>query len=156
MESLKTVASYVFRRYQQEHGEKIDEMKLHKLLYFAQREALVQTGEPLFEGTFYGWRYGPVIKDLREEYKNETFLPEVPREVSEKLAPVMDKIFEEYAPKDSWSLSRLTHGEISWKVSRKGIAPSESGDVAMKLEDIRRDADKIRARRDALSKYTNL
>ena len=35
-------------RYQKEFGERISEMKLHKLLYFTQRESLIQLGEPMF------------------------------------------------------------------------------------------------------------
>ena len=41
MKDMKTVASYICNRYQREFGEKIDEMKLHKLMYFAQRESLI-------------------------------------------------------------------------------------------------------------------
>ena len=32
MESVKKVASYIAQRYQKEFGERISEMKLHKLL----------------------------------------------------------------------------------------------------------------------------
>ena len=53
MENLMSVASYVFNRYQETMGEKIDEMKLHKLLYFAQRESIIQRNEPLFSEDFY-------------------------------------------------------------------------------------------------------
>lgn len=54
MERLLDVASYVYNRYRKEFREEIDEMKLHKLLYFAQRESLIQTGKPLFTEDFYG------------------------------------------------------------------------------------------------------
>ena len=42
------VASYISRRYEQTFGVRIDEMKLHKLLYFVQRETLIQTDQTLF------------------------------------------------------------------------------------------------------------
>ena len=32
-----------------------------KLLYFTQRECLVQLGEPMFGAKFKAWKYGPVI-----------------------------------------------------------------------------------------------
>lgn len=156
MEHVMTVAAYVYNRYQAEFNEKIDEMKLHKLLYFAQRESLVQTNEPLFDADFYGWRYGPVLKDIRGAYKAGSFQTEIPGDTAAALSRVMDKIFEEYAGEDSWSLSRLTHGETSWKAARRGIAPTESGDVALALEDIRLDADRIRTRREMLSKFSAL
>lgn len=65
MEKIANVAQYVFERYKAVAGEIIDEMKLHKLLYFAQRESLAITNAPLFEETFEGWKYGPVCRELR-------------------------------------------------------------------------------------------
>ena len=151
MAGVLTVAAYIYRRYEAEFGEKIDEMKLHKLMYFAQRESLIRTGEPLFRATFRGWKYGPVLKELREPYRNPELLPGLKEKDADALVPVMDVIFAEYAPKDSMSLSRLTHGEISWKKSRKGISPAENSDKPMNLGDIRLDAEKIRQRREQLA-----
>ena len=48
MEKIINVAQYVFTEYKRITGEVIDEMKLHKLLYFAQskkaRQSLAQIG----------------------------------------------------------------------------------------------------------------
>ena len=55
MVNANVAASYIFERYKFEFGETIDEMKLHKLLYFAQRESIIQTGNPLVNATFRGW-----------------------------------------------------------------------------------------------------
>lgn len=156
MENVMTVASYVYNRYQNEYHEKIDEMKLHKLMYFAQRESLVRSNEPLFDAEFFAWRFGPVLKDIRDAYKADKLQAETTGDVSENLSSVMDKIFEEYAGEDSWSLSRLTHGETSWKNARKGFAPADSSDVAIALDDIRLDADRIRTRREMLNKFSTL
>lgn len=73
MENLMNIASYICSRYESEYGTKIDEMKLHKLLYFAQRESLIQNREPLFDAVFWGWKYGPVIKEIRSAYRDDTF-----------------------------------------------------------------------------------
>ena len=42
MVDVVVIASYISERYQKEYGERIDEMKLHKLLYFTQRECITQ------------------------------------------------------------------------------------------------------------------
>lgn len=152
MEDLMNVASYICTRYYEEYGSRIDEMKLHKLLYFAERESLIQNGEPLFDAVFYGWKYGPIIKEIRLAYKDDMLFSKVPQHVVSSIKSVMDKIFVEYAGKDSWSLSRLTHGEFSWKNSRQGIPDGENSDNPMKLDDIRVDADRIRERREMLLK----
>ena len=83
----------------------------------------------------------------------EIFYDEVPDDVIERILHVMDKVFEEYSSKDSWSLSRLTHGELSWKKSRVGIADGVNGDNPMSLEDIREDAKRVRQRRVMLSQF---
>lgn len=149
MKDLMTIASYICGRYEAETGERIDEMKLHKLLYFAQREQMIRTGEALFEGDFYGWRFGPVVPAIRDAYRNQNFQPVTDVDLGEDKA-VLDAVFENYAGRDSWSLSRLTHGEICWKKSRKGIAPNESSNNLIPLADIGLDARRMRERRALL------
>lgn len=147
MEDLINVASYICNRYRTECGTEIDEMKLHKLMYFSQRESFVQNREPLFNAVFYGWKYGPVLKEIREVYRENAFHAAIPCDVVERISSIMNKVFEEYAAKDSWSLSRLTHGEIAWKNSRIGIPDGANSDNPMKSDDIMKDADRIRERR---------
>lgn len=153
MEDLMNVASYIYNRYKSENGTSIDEMKLHKLLYFAQRESLIQDNEPLFDAVFYGWKFGPILKEIRIAYRDSAFYDEIPEDVVAHMLPVMNKVFEQYSVKDSWSLSRLTHGEFSWKKSRAGIADGANSDNPMQLEDIREDAMRVRERRAMLSQF---
>lgn len=149
MHDMKTAASYLCGRYEETYGQKIDEMKLHKLMYFAQRESLILTGEPLFDAEFQGWRFGPVLPALREVYKANAFAPLEELELGADQA-ALDAVFDEYAETDSWNLSLLSHGEICWKRSRKGIAPHESSSKPIPLEDIRADADRMQKRRALL------
>ena len=151
METLMNVASYIFNRYQSTTGEKIDEMKLHKMLYFAQRESFIQKNEPLFEEVFYGWKFGPVLKEIRSAYRDNAFYSHVDDDVVLRIKNIMDKIFEEYASKDSWSLSRLTHGEFAWKNSRRGIPEGANSDFPIDVEDIRKDAERVKFRRECLT-----
>lgn len=146
------VASYICRRYEHEFGSRIDEMKLHKLLYFAQRESLIQLDEPLFSEQFQAWKYGPVLVEIRNLYKLGKLNLLLS---SEEIAPyqsVFDKVFEQYAPKDAWSLSSITHGESSWQKARNGIPATENCDALIALEDIRKDAHHIKLRRFFLDK----
>lgn len=147
MISVIKAASYIFKRYEEERGIKIDEMKLHKLLYFAQREAIIQTGGPLFDAQFAAWKYGPVIVEVRNCYRSNA-LNAQPTE--EELAPYtssLDYVFLNYAPKDSWTLSMLTHGESSWQNARIGYGQDDHCDVLITTEDIAKDAERIKLRR---------
>ena len=71
MINVNKVASYICNRYKTEFNEKVSEMKLHKLLYFTQRESLIQKGQPMFEESFLAWRYGPVLVEIRSSYATD-------------------------------------------------------------------------------------
>ena len=67
MDDVLCVAKCFYDYYYEEHGHNIDEMKMHKLMYFAQRESFIEYDKPLFSARFYGWKFGPVLKEVREE-----------------------------------------------------------------------------------------
>ena len=54
MEKTMCVAKALDDMYFERYGVCMDEMKMHKLMYFSQRESLMSCNEPLFDGTFYG------------------------------------------------------------------------------------------------------
>lgn len=146
MVSVVKIASYICDRYQHEVGERIDEMKLHKLLYFMQRECLVQTDEPLFPEELHAWKYGPVMPEIRQLYRYDQLHSLPTQDEIVKYKPVFDEVFEEYAKSKPLTLVSISHGEQSWKRARKGYTKYESSDVPMKLEDIREDAERYKER----------
>ena len=150
MVSLNALISYISHEYSKEYGEEISEMKLHKLLYLTQRESLIQRGEPLIRETFYGWKYGPILKEVRSTYPSCVRTPYTETDLISEIRPIMESVFSQYAPKDAWSLSRLTHGEYSWQQSRKGIPDSANSDNPISIEDIKIDAQRIKERRELL------
>lgn len=150
MLELLKVASYISQRYLEEFGVRIDEMKLHKLLYFTQRECFIQTGYPMFEARFEAWKYGPVMVEIRQHYKDNSLQESFPEEQLKQYKPIFDSVFRIYAKQKSWSLSTLTHGEYSWKQARNGYEEQDACEVEMKTEDIKVDADRVRERRIVL------
>lgn len=154
MEDVVKIASYICQRYQDQFGQRIDEMKLHKLLYFAQRECLIQLDEPLFCEQFEAWKYGPVLVAIRQLYRDDKLHDSLSPESAKKYAGVFDMIFSQYAAKDSWSLSILTHGEYSWQEARHGIGEDEPCSAHIQIEDIRKDAKRIKQRRFVLEHFS--
>lgn len=145
MENVLNVAQFIIDEYEKMTGntEKIDEMKLHKLLYLSQRECLAILGEPLFKENFEGWRYGPVCREVRTYFTKDGLQCNT-SEISNEAAYIVRSILEQYGCIESWKLSELTHNEISWKNAREGLKPSQNGDKVLLLDDIRKDAEKIR------------
>ena len=143
MENILDVAQFLFDGYQRMSGERIDEMKLHKLLYFSQRESFAVTGKPLFEETLHGWKYGPVSPLVRGYLSDDGIVVDT-APVSDESAYLLNNVLAQYGTVASWKLSELSHEELSWKNARRGLAPNQKGNRALALDDIRKDAEKVR------------
>lgn len=157
MVDVSKLASYISYRYAHENnGAEIDEMKMHKLLYFAQRESLIQANEPLFVEDFQAWKFGPVLPVIRNIYINNALCDIPQAKLNDEQTQIMDYVFKQYSQNDSWSLSRLTHGEYSWQNARNGISEYDNCDELISLEDIKVDAEKQSQRRKALKELREL
>ena len=144
MERIIDVAQYIYDEYKQQSGEVIDEMKLHKLLYLSQRESLAITNEPLFPEAFEGWKYGPVSKEVRALYTEDGMYYEDRRPLSAEATYIVKYVILQYGGLASWKLSEISHKEISWRNARKDLAPGENGNRPLSIDDIRKDAEKVR------------
>ena len=144
METAINVAVYICREYRNISGEEIDEMKLHKLLYFSQRESIAITGEQLFEDVFEGWRYGPVCVAVRNRFYQGEIIGCKTSSISEQSAYIVKNIILQYGELASWKLSKLSHAETSWINSRKGLSSNDNGASILALSDIEKDAEKVR------------
>lgn len=143
MENILDMAQYLFDAYKKQTGETIDEMKMHKLLYFAQREAIAITGNPMTADKFEGWIHGPVCRKVRFHFSCEGIEAET-KPVSDEAAYILNNVILEYGRYDSWALREMSHHEISWKNARKGLLPKQPGNQILSLSDIREDAKKVR------------
>lgn len=143
MEKIINVAAYVAKKYKEISGEYLDEMKIHKLLYFMQRESFAVTGQKAFDGDFEGWKYGPVCRHVRTNYFNGDIIIAT-QDISDDLKYLANNVILEYGPLASWKLSELSHKESSWLNSRIGLAPEENGNKKLSISDIKNDAKKVR------------
>ena len=120
MVDVVSIASYISERYLKEYGERIDEMKLHKLLYLTQRECLIQTGEPMFEATFHAWKYGPVLPEVYDNYKKyrrrDINTAGIKDDVvlEPQSAALFDKVYLEYSRYSAVALMQMTHEAGPW------------------------------------------
>ena len=150
MEKTMCVAKALYDMYYEQNGVYMDEMKMHKLMYFSQRESLMYCNRPLFDGRFYGWKYGPVLKEVRSEYKFETFFSSVTGGVNETTRKLLKDVLDRYGSLSSWKLSSLSHEEFSWKKARVGLAADDDGDVALSMDAMKVDATKELVARKAV------
>ncbi len=146
MERIIDVAQYIFREYEKMSSTPIDEMKLHKLLYLVQRESFAITGTPMFTETFEGWKYGPVSRVVRNCYTRDGMYDSEGEigDISPENAYIAKNILLQYGIYESWKLSELSHKEISWRNARRGLLPEQNGARILSMDDIRKDAEKVR------------
>lgn len=144
MERIVDVAQYVFDYYKCITNDTVDEMKLHKLLYFVQRESYALFGHAMFNEDFEGWIHGPVSKQVRSCYDYKYGMVCHVRDISEDNSYVVRNVVDVYGHYDSWYLRNLSHDEISWKNSRVGLRDGQPGDRIIAKSDIELDSKKVR------------
>ena len=67
--TARDVADYLIASVDAESGDNISNLKLQKLLYYAQGFSLALNGEPLFDEPLVAWAHGPVVTDLYHAFK---------------------------------------------------------------------------------------
>lgn len=70
MANLFDVADFFIQIANQSEDDQMTNLKLNKLLYFAQGAYLARTGHPLFDTVFEAWQYGPVVPEIYNKYKS--------------------------------------------------------------------------------------
>lgn len=150
MAQLLAVAKYLNELYVSKHNCEMDQMKMHKMMYFSQRESLMNSGSPLFDGDFEAWKYGPVLTEVRSEYMTGDMFSGTYNTLSEEEVQLVNEVFRRYDEYDSWQLSTLSHSESSWLMAREGLSMGESGRNKMSLSAIRVDAAREKLRRQGV------
>lgn len=118
------LARYIVR-HAQDKGEPITNLKLQKLLYYAQSWHLAFFGEVLFDDPIQAWVHGPVVSSVYGYFKGYGFnpIPLHPKkpDVSNELAEFLDQVLLTYLPFDAFTLEKMTHEETPWKEARGSL-----------------------------------
>lgn len=69
MANIKDVANFFIDIVNQSEDDQITNLKLNKLLYYAQGCFLARTGKPLFIDKIEAWPLGPVVPSVYQKYK---------------------------------------------------------------------------------------
>jgi uncharacterized phage-associated protein len=121
--SAQDVANYFLAQVDEECGDSISNLKLQKLLYYAQGFNLAITGKPLFDEPIINWRHGPVVEDLYHTYKQcgSDPIPKPPKVnfdiYSAKVRELLDDVYEIFGQFSAWKLRNMTHEEPPCKNS---------------------------------------
>ncbi len=127
-------------------GERLNLLKLQKLLYYVQAWSLAFDNEPLFDGKFQAWIHGPVNRKIYNRFKDTKTLysPVTLDDMRSDFNPDNDltaserehiqNVLEVYAPYGDSKLEAQTHSERPWISARKGFRPTERCEIELDEE----------------------
>lgn len=119
MHTALDVAAWFLNEIDRKAGDSITNLKLQKLVYYAQAWAATLLGRPLFEEPVEAWAHGPVVDVVYQEYKGYAYhdLPVSRRKP--KFRPeervVLEDVLAIYGEHSARFLEELTHGERPWE-----------------------------------------
>lgn len=130
MTTANQVADF-FLFFAKEHGDFISQLKLQKLVYYADAWHMVNNeGSPLVQENFEAWVHGPVVRDLYRrfrEYKWNPILGDFQKpEIAEEVESHLIDIYEAFAKFNGFELEQMTHDELPWTEARGSCAPDDS------------------------------
>lgn len=116
--------------------EPLTQMKVMKLLYYAQGIMLAAYDKKLFSDDIVAWKFGPVVEKVHETYKgfreivslddNETIpvsegvLNDFDALTADNDASlVLETVMEEYGDKSAIELMNMTHIETPWRSTKQ-------------------------------------
>lgn len=115
------VADYFLSLVDEDTGDSISNLKLQKLLYYAQGFSLAIFGKPLFGDTIEAWELGPVVPAVYRKYKECGANPIPPpsnldiSNFDEETINLLNEVYAIYGQYSAWKLSQMTHLEPPWK-----------------------------------------
>ena len=100
--------------------ELISNLKLQKLLYYAQGCVLAITDKPLFNDNIVAWEHGPVVPSVYHEYKNNgksgiEFNENYDRSsIGQQLNDILESVYAEFGQYSARKLRNMTHEETPY------------------------------------------
>jgi uncharacterized phage-associated protein len=134
--ALQIARYFINKGLSEKDTAKLTQLKLQKILYYAQGWHLANYDKPLFEDPIEAWKYGPAIRSIYQEFKdsgNSTL--DVPIEEWEikKIDPdtkkFLDDVWEVYKKYSGSDLITTTHSEEPYKEARKNLNEGDNSEI---------------------------
>jgi len=124
------VADYLLAE-SRDRGEVLTNLKLQKLLYYAQAWHLALYKKPLFDEDFQAWVHGPVLPSQyrrfsRNEWRPITEQVDRPHFDDADIEKFLNEVIDVFGTETAVSLELMTHRERPWLEARGGIPMDES------------------------------
>ncbi|MEB4208743.1 Panacea domain-containing protein [Mycobacterium sp. 94-17] len=135
--SATTIAKW-FVDWANSDDAELSNLKLQKLLYYAQGHYLAANDRPLFRDDIQAWSHGPVVPDVYHAFKGfgagPISLPDDDPfewdDVDSATSQFLAKVWNTYGSVAAWKLRNMTHAEAPWmehfaQAERHVVIPKE-------------------------------
>ncbi len=143
IDCLNAARYFIIRAYEDGIEAEMTNMKVQKLLYYAQSVHLALYDEPLFKEEIQAWRYGPVCPPAYVFYSEfeakQLPIPsqELLSQISSEKKEILEEIWGYFGGYHAYRLSNMTHEEFPWKKARKALPPQASSTEPILLNDMK-------------------
>lgn len=123
-----TVAKWFLYRNQIEiddySADYISNMKLQKLLYYAQGASLALLDKPIFNDDIVAWEHGPVVRSVYQVYKINgsngiEYEYDYDGSIAKEDEDVLEQVYNIFGQYSASGLRNMTHRETPWKATRR-------------------------------------
>lgn len=143
--SVNAVADYFLTKINVEDGDSITNLKLQKLVYYAQAWHYTILGRPAFREEVQAWAKGPAVYTLWKRFQLAGWGALNPKDMKTdpmKALPddtreLIDDVWDRYGEFQGHELQELTHSEAPWINARGTTPPGGSSTEEITLESMR-------------------
>ena len=131
MISCFDVARYFLALVDEDSGDSLSNLKLQKLVYYAQGFHLALYDEPLFPERIEAWQHGPVVPEMYHAFKKYGAGPVQmdgdlnPDKYSAEVLGLLEEVFSVYGQYSAFRLRGITHQEPPWQQTPNGAVISD-------------------------------
>jgi uncharacterized phage-associated protein len=143
IDCLNVARYFIVRAYEDGIEAEMTNMKVQKLLYYAQSLYFALYDKPLFDEEIQAWRYGPVCPPAYRFYSdfeaNQLPIPSKDSllEIPDEKREFLEEIWGYFGGYHAYRLSGMTHLEFPWQKARKGLPSQASSTEPILREDMK-------------------
>lgn len=119
------------------HGDVVTNLRLQRLLYFAQAWYLAIHDEPLFKSHFEAWVNGPIQPEVFIYYSHFEYRPiNIPRprvKFPKKIEDHLVSLMTSYGTINSFELELQAQRDLPWMEARGGLPPKAHSTNKIKI-----------------------
>src|SRR5216683_3310653 len=139
-----TIAKYLIKKAKEDKVKDLTNLKLQKILYYAQGWYLANNNKKLFSDQICAWKLGPVVRSVYDLFSNNGNRPidmnvnaNDVSELDQNTKKFLDTLWKVYKNMNGAELVTYTHQEKPWKEAWSKRNDKDSEDDVISADSIK-------------------